>query len=425
MSRARRIGGIGADVSLALLTIAAVRALGEPLEGGVIEAVGERIDVPPLFLTLFLVGASSAALAARLCARLWRSGRALERTSSAVECGTVATEFVLVLPVLILLFGTMYQTALIANAAQVIRYAAFAGARSAIVQRVADLSLQPEADLGLQLESPGQLSVIDETSPRRAVAMVLASLSPLAADEGTGSVGRSYGEFVAGNGGVVRADVTANCYGYAEANTEIVFTVDETSVVPDDIHWVQPQYQLAASEGLFPTPSVQHVLSLAGIDLDELTGFIENLGPLSAVASGLFDGVMATFESILQGLLAGPIQAFSSVFSSVVNSAAGASDPLAPNEVTCTVRYMLHLPLPSLYWSIEGAQRSESLGGYVMQLKADDYFSVTLHMPPKRSNILSLIPKVPSASSIYQRARGEASEVEWVHNNPMLYQPRD
>ena len=417
MSRARRIGGIGADVSLALLTIAAVRALGEPLGGGVIEAVGERIDVPPLFLTLFLVGASSAVLAARLCARLWRSGRALERTSSAVECGTVATEFVLVLPVLIVLFGTMYQTALIANAAQVIRYAAFAGARSAIVQRT--------ADRGLSLEFPGQLSTIQETLPKQAVTMVLASLSPLAADEGTGSLGRSYGDFVAANGGVVRADVTAKCYGYAEANTEIEFTVDRTSVVPDDIHWVQPQYQLAASQGLFPTPSLQHVLSLAGIDLDELTGFIEDLGPLSAAASGLFDGVLAALESVLQYVLAVPIQAFSSLFSSVVNSAAGASDPLAPNEVTCTVRYMLHLPLPSLYWSIQGAQRSESLGGYVMQLKADDYFSVTLHMPPKRSNILSLIPNVPSASSIYQRARGEVSEVEWIHNTPMLYQPRD
>ncbi len=126
-----------------------------------------------------------AFLALRWVVRLVRAGRRLSWDPALrATQGTVMAEFALVLPVVLLLIGTVVQISLIAQAAVVVRYATFVAARSAIVSFEADV--RPDLTAGgaqgllAALQLPPFPEWVDDERPERAAFMVLATLSPRA-----------------------------------------------------------------------------------------------------------------------------------------------------------------------------------------------------------------------------------------------------
>ncbi|CAN0315177.1 unnamed protein product, partial [Scytosiphon promiscuus] len=89
-----------------------------------------------------LAAGLSVLLLALVAKRMWALGRRrITARSLGSEDGTVVAEFALVLPLVMILFGTLLQITLFANTAVLLRYAAFTAARSAIVSFQADTPL--------------------------------------------------------------------------------------------------------------------------------------------------------------------------------------------------------------------------------------------------------------------------------------------
>lgn len=65
--------------------------------------------------------------------RRWRSAAAAHGSPCTASAGTIMVEFALALPIIGLVTGMVIQLALLANASLVVRYAAFAAARTAII----------------------------------------------------------------------------------------------------------------------------------------------------------------------------------------------------------------------------------------------------------------------------------------------------
>lgn len=116
-----------------------------------------------LLLTVFLLG--------RLAAGVWRRGRDWRACSTDAslahgESGTAMVEFCLVFPLMAFLMGLVFQMALIANASIVVRYAAWAGARAAIVRLEGMMPM---------IES---ISNSDKNEVAKVAKMITATLSP-------------------------------------------------------------------------------------------------------------------------------------------------------------------------------------------------------------------------------------------------------
>jgi hypothetical protein len=142
------------------------------------------LDAWPWVNRLFAGGLAAAYLAlcglgARLLGRLVRAARRWRHAAGApgvspgrAETGTIMVEFVLVLPVLLLVIGMVIQLALLANASLVVRYAAFAAARAGIVE----VDAHPWS-LWDSLPNPPQRT-------QTAAHLILASISPAAGGGG-------------------------------------------------------------------------------------------------------------------------------------------------------------------------------------------------------------------------------------------------
>ncbi len=136
-------------------------------------ALALGVDEIPWCNRLVFFGIGSAfvlfsLLAVRLFERLIRSGRRLRslRTLSRAEAGTVMVEFALVFPIIYLVMAMIIQLALLANGSLVVRYAAFAAARAAIVRTSA---------FPVPLE---KLPSDQEPAIKKAAHLVLAAISP-------------------------------------------------------------------------------------------------------------------------------------------------------------------------------------------------------------------------------------------------------
>ena len=119
----------------------------------------------------FVAFVAATILAFRLGVRVWRRiatalRAARERTFRLGEAGSITVEFVLIFPILYFLFGIILQMALIANSSLVVRYAAYAAARTAIV----NLDYQGVTSL--------TQTVGNQDEAREAAHLVLAAVSP-------------------------------------------------------------------------------------------------------------------------------------------------------------------------------------------------------------------------------------------------------
>ena len=170
MSRVRRsLRALRLELALALVAYAGLLAMAHP--GG----ATNLFDLPSMLWThrLFAIGLVVAivalgVLAVRLWGRLIATGRRRWMVGeNRAATGTVITEFALVMPVVLLVMSMIVELALIANASLVVRYAAFAAARSAIV----NLDSAPWA-----MQPAPEWVQMDE--PERAARLVLTSLSP-------------------------------------------------------------------------------------------------------------------------------------------------------------------------------------------------------------------------------------------------------
>ncbi|MEM1164755.1 MAG: TadE family protein [Planctomycetota bacterium] len=129
-------------------------------------------------MTVFDVGALAAiaiglVAAARLALRAGRRGLAVIRPSRD-ERGSIAVEFVLLFVPFLLMCGAVVQTALLAHAALIVRYAAFKAARVAVVHTDRGF-----AGLGLE-----EVTNAGERKAREAAAMVLAPIAARSSNTG-------------------------------------------------------------------------------------------------------------------------------------------------------------------------------------------------------------------------------------------------
>jgi hypothetical protein len=215
MAQRRAIRLLYLDASLAVAAFASLHVVADP------RAAAELVDLPviPWVNRLFYGGAAFAfvvlgALAVRLLSRMAAAGRRWRREASLgalsrCTAGTVAAEFILVLPVMLLVAGIIVQLALIVNASMVVRYAAFTAARSAIV----NFEFQ-------YLGNPPLTDVLDlskKTDPELAAELVLASISPAHADTGNAAA-KAMQNVLVQRGGAWPNRGYARRFGYAHTS---------------------------------------------------------------------------------------------------------------------------------------------------------------------------------------------------------------
>ena len=215
------------------------------------------------------------------------------------ERGTVTVEFILVMPVLILLFGTLYQLTIIANAAQVVRYAAFAGARTAIVNGTLDTTMS--AGTFFSEYPPMGPFVFDEGPPKQAVYMALAGMSPgvfsppsHAQSGATSATAEAFGNFASLNavlhsGLSWTAPYLANAYQYAANSTIVTFNTDKTTIILTPEEYVQPQYTIAGLDttNYVPTPTSAHIAKMLDFGAD----------PVETGITDVVDGFFNSFQA--------------------------------------------------------------------------------------------------------------------------------
>jgi hypothetical protein len=211
------------DASLAVTAFASLHVVANP------QAAARLVELPafPWVNRLFYGGALVAfvalgALAFRLLSRMSAASRRWQREASLgalsrCTAGTVAAEFVLVLPIMLLVAGIIVQLALIVNAALVVRYAAFAAARSAIVNfEFQYLGTPPLTDV---------LDLSDKTDPELAAELVLAAISPATADSGDAAA-KAMQNVLTQRGGAWPNRGYARRFGYAHTSAGGAETTD-------------------------------------------------------------------------------------------------------------------------------------------------------------------------------------------------------
>ena len=188
-------------------------------------------------------------LALRLLSRLaetgrrWRDAGEGQRSPATATAGTVAVEFILVLPVVLLIMGMIIQMALLANASLVVRYAAFAAARTAIVRFEWPNLLSPKAWLDLNfyketIPSQGQQEV------RETAYLILATISPNTGGGGS-ELARAIQTINNQQGRPWGSRVLEGRWGYASDPQITTVTIDDSwaPLIPDIKDLLHPVWQ--------------------------------------------------------------------------------------------------------------------------------------------------------------------------------------
>lgn len=136
------------------------------------------------------------------------------------EAGTIMVEFALVFPFLGLAMGLTIQSALIANATLVVRYAAFSAARSAIVRTEYSNIVNPFE------------SLFDEAEAKRAAELVLGSISPDAGGVGDDDAKAILSIFQKQDG-PWGSKTYPGRVNYAEAATTVTLDGSPANLIPD------------------------------------------------------------------------------------------------------------------------------------------------------------------------------------------------
>jgi len=376
--------------------------------------------------------------------------------------GTVMAEFALVLPVVLLLLGTVIQISLIANAALVVRYAAFVAARSAIVSFEADMGRDllssPGASLTSMFQMPPFPEFVDPERPTEAAALVLASISPRAASRDL------RGDFMQAvledNGDQWEQGNFSQRVTYARAAMTLTTIRDRLGVfggwhdslsplIPEPKHALQPARQKADGgtdnayllpspppldslipdsidiEVTLPVPSeVDALLSVAGVEKPGVTIPIPLDGP-KKLMKPLLDQMDEGINVLRSGSAAG-IRAFAESPANV--------DLLAPKEVNINLEYLFRLTIPSLIQFTPGVTEADPLGnGFAFRLQHPEYFSVRLQSTGGRRTLLGIIPKVldikGTLGTLWDADSSDDDEVtkefKTVPNTPLYFRIRD
>ncbi len=409
-------------------------------------------------------------LTLRGTAHLIRAGRRvkLDPESRAVS-GTVMAEFALVLPIVLLFLGTVIQIALIANAALVVRYAAFVAARSAMVSFSADMGRDllssPGSSLTSMFQMPPFPEFVDGERPEHAAAMILASISPRATTrDGTGVF---MDEVLKANGDVWDTGNFAQRVTYARAATTVQTIKDRmqekfgaaggvfaawhdslSPLIPLPEHVLQPArqkkegldnaYTLPAPPSLdslipdsipitleVPLPSeATAVLDVVGVDPPSLTIDIPLDGPKSLMAPLL--NQMDEGINVMRTGSGAAIRAFARSPANV--------DILSPKEVEITLTYLFRLSIPSLIQLAPGVTEPAPLGnGHAFKFEHPEYFSVRLQSTGGRRTLLGIIPKVldikGTLGTLWDADSDDDEEVtkefKTVDNTPLYWRPRE
>lgn len=398
-----------------------------------------------LFGLCFLLAAGVLASALRLG---FRTGKRLRlRGLRSSESGTVVAEFALVLPIVILLFGTLVQLSLLANTAVMLRYAAFNAARSAIVSFESDTSLGLSTNIGQTASVSSQFppfpELVDLHRPTLAAALVMAGVSPRPTSQAIApvlleeasdgfpdlsSVANEMDAFMAANSnGRWRPGSFAPRVHYAwaaltvETISDSIFDLGGMAesyppLIPKPRHAIQPAqqeqsgvenaYTLPAPPGVeslipdsievpftIPVPSdVKLVLSLTGFDsiLSQSVDVPLDMLKQPAKDAGVFDKIDGSIDFLRTGS-GDVIQAYAESEANV--------DPMSPKEVAITLSYRAHLTLPSLFQFLDSMPLFDHLvdpapmvGGLALNMDFEDYFTVRLQSTGSRRDPWGMIP---------------------------------
>lgn len=394
-----------------------------------------------------------AVLSLRTLFVLYRTMRKLSwEPALRAEQGTVMAEFALVLPVVLMMLGTVFQVALVANAALVVRYAAFTAARAAIVSFEADIS-----DFSGMVQFRPLPERVDMDRPTIAASLVLASISPTLNRSASSEASRALAEALIVNGdGWEEPDFSERV---AYAKQAMVLRIEDAYVdslpplIPLPEHAVQPGRARLVSPAererlgytlpkppkletlipnevevvLFEPPAAaEAIASEIGVPLDSLDISISI--PLDEVKRKA-GPVLDEFDNGLEILRQGQGSVVRSFARSPLNI-----DAFGPKEVEVELQYRFKLNLPSILqlvpdrlgltteapgggraFLIRQSEAERTIGGSTVTDPGD--YTVRLQSMGGRSNPLGTIPLLPTLSA-------STFQLTSVLNTPLYFIPR-
>lgn len=478
----RAAWGLRLDVALFAAGLAALRAMARPeaFADLVAQAAFDREIAFQLALAVAL--GLFAVLSLRFAVRLFRAAQRVSFDPALrAEQGTVMAEFALVLPIVLLMLGTVFQIALIANAALVLRYAAFAAARSAIVSFEADMpgagSVTNPSSLLDSLQVPPLPEFVDRTRPEHAASLVLASISPPMPSDPS-PVANALHALVQANGSAWEGSDLARRVSYARQAMSLrtirdkhtagtsglgsigglggAFIDSQSPLIPLPEHAVQPQRLRDATPAerenlgyLAPAPppvselipdsfdivievplpgEASAILQATGTEPPTITVPID-ISPVKSMLSPLTDQVDAGTEFLRQGS-ASAIRAFARSPANV--------DFIAPKEVEIALTYEFKLTMPSIlqltpdFLGLTVPSRDGNGHAFLLQQRDTQSrpgdFTVRLQSTGGRRNLFGVAPVVPDVKGTIDSAIGSATggsfEFGSVPNTPLYWRPR-
>lgn len=354
MNARRFIRSIRVEASLAGVAYAGLLVVANP------STTAARLDLPAFpwanrLFNIAIVVAMTAlgCLAISLWGRLLATGHRRRVQGECRACtGTVMAEFALVLPIVLLIMSTIIQMALIANASLVVRYAAFAAARSAIVSFESEM---PGFHPLTSAQFPPWPEWVDKERPQRAAHLVLASISPRTGGSETSAV--SMERLLQTQQGVWQNGGYAERFRYAQEATEVYTLYDDFGLaggwyesfpplIPKLEHLVAPYPYSTGNREIYNPFLVPTDLQLlpTSIRIPRVPG-LPNLFPDKIdLPPRLVDPVNKLPNQLLGFMRSGQSAGVDLFANSFLNI-----DPMSPKEVRIRVTYKFLLTLPSLF----------------------------------------------------------------------------
>lgn len=439
---ARIVGGLRLDLALGLVAWLGIEAMAHPTR--LVAVIGDdRLTHGLAFkLGTGVAFIAFAGLTLRWVLRLARAGRKLawDPELRAIQ-GTVMAEFALVLPIVLLLLGTVIQIALIAHAAVIVRYAAFVAARSAIVSFEAETRQNLLQNTGgallASLQVPPFPEWVDPVRPEQAAYLVLATLSPRA--DQPDPRGAAMQDLVEAQGEAWQGGHFARRMAYARAATSFRTIRDRAGndalawhdsfapLIPLPDHAVQPARQMANAGDigyLLPAPPSLSSLIPSSIpitlDVPIPSPFDAVVPPISftftiPVPGHLIAPLVAPLDQATDALRTGSAWVIRQFAESPANI-----DPFAPKEVEITLKYDFELAIPSLLQLAPGVTvPPRGSGNRAFRIQHEEFFSVRMQSTGGRRSILAFVPVVPDLAASISN-----SSYETVDNTPLYWRPR-
>lgn len=416
------------DLGLALLLYLGLATMVHPAN---VQWLGREEAFAVATSIAFLV---SCTLALRWTVRLFRLSRGfIWNPEERAVGGTVMAEFALVLPVVLLLIGTVVQIALISQAALVLRYASFVAARSAMVQFEAEAS-------GNALHTIWQVAPLPEPldidRPEQAALMVLASISGRAASSDTSS--SAMNDVLLAQGEAWQGGNYEERFAYADrATTQDWKPGDEpwgewwdsvrgqspnsvfSPFIPRSTHALQPARQRSGdgtdNAYLLPKPPelvgvipdrIEYELPLdLPSPLDKVPGLPSSI-PINIPLPSEINDVASALDDTLDLVRTGSAQLIRDFADGNLNN-----DWFGPKPVSLNLIFDFRLAIPSLIQLVPGMTvESPDGNGRAFRLEHWELFRVDLQSTGGRRGVLGAIPKVPD---VYNRSSIPNTPLYW------------